>query len=71
MKQSGMEEILRDYTAGKLDARQANQELKKLGASLRLQPGRNEITEAEQQATVKETVFASVIRNYVRFGGVR
>ena len=51
MKQSGMEEILRDYTAGKLDARQANQELKKLGASLRLQPGRNEITEAEQQAT--------------------
>lgn len=38
MKQSGMEEILRDYTAGKLDARQANQELKKLGASLRLQP---------------------------------
>lgn len=46
-----MEEILRDYTAGKLDARQANQELKKLGASLRLQPGRNEITEAEQQAT--------------------
>ena len=51
MKQSRMEEILRDYTAGKLDAQQANQELKKLGASLRLQPGRNEITEAEQQAT--------------------
>lgn len=51
MKQSRMEEILRDYTAGKLDAQQANQELKKMGAPVRLQPGRNEITEAEQQAT--------------------
>ena len=50
MKQSRMEEILRDYTAGKLDAQQANQELKKMGAPVRLQPGRNEITEAEQQA---------------------
>ena len=29
----------------------ANQELKKMGAPVRLQPGRNEITEAEQQAT--------------------
>ena len=47
MKQSRMEEILRDYTAGKLDAQQANQELKKMGAPVRLQPGRNEITEAE------------------------
>ena len=28
----------------------ANQELKKMGAPVRLQPGRNEITEAEQQA---------------------
>lgn len=52
MKQSRMEEILRDYTAGKLDAQQANQELKKMGAPVRLQPGRNEITEAEQQAKV-------------------
>ena len=49
MKQSRMEEILRDYTAGKLDAQQANQELKKMGAPVRLQPERNEITEAEQQ----------------------
>ena len=51
MKQSKMEEILRDYTEGKLDAQQANQELKKMGASVRLRPGRNEITEAERQAT--------------------
>lgn len=51
MKKTRMEEILQDYTAGRLDARQANEELKKAGASLRLQPGRNEITLEEQQAT--------------------
>ena len=42
MKQSRMEEILRDYTAGKLDAQQANQELKKMGAPVRLQPRRKD-----------------------------
>ena len=44
--------ILNDYTAGKLTAQEANADLRRHCAGFQLEPGRNELTEADKQATV-------------------
>ncbi len=47
-----IQEILRDYTTGKVDLAKTNAALKEAGAAYHLEPGRNELTEADRRETV-------------------
>ena len=46
-----IEEIINDYTAGKVGLEDTNKALKEAGSGLTLNPGRNVITEEELRAT--------------------
>ena len=45
-------EIIGKYTSGKYTLEEANEELKKCGSALRIDPEKNTITEEEKRATV-------------------
>ena len=49
---STIDEILRDYTAGEAELEEANAALVEAGAGFHLEPGRNELTEADRRETV-------------------
>lgn len=51
MANSELNEIFAKYSKGEYTAEQANKKLEEIGSSLRLQPGKNELTAAE----IKET----------------
>lgn len=46
-----IDEIVRDYTSGKCNAKDTNQALKEAGAGYNFQPGKNELTEEEIWST--------------------
>ena len=49
---STIRDIMNKYTLGELEADQANEQLADLGAAFHLEPGKNDLTEAEKYATV-------------------
>ncbi len=46
-----IDEIIRDHATGKTDLEKTNAALKEAGASFRLEPGRNKLTEEDLRAT--------------------
>ena len=44
-------EVMQKYTAGEIEAAEANEKLKELGATYHLTPGKNVLTEEEKRAT--------------------
>lgn len=49
---NNINEILKDYTTGEADLEKTNAALREAGAGFSLQPGQNEITEADRRETV-------------------
>lgn len=49
---NNINEILKDYTTGEADLEKTNAALQEAGAGFSLQPGQNEITDADRQETV-------------------
>lgn len=49
---STIDQILKDYTSGEADLEATNAALAEAGAGFSLQPGQNEITDADRQETV-------------------